>query len=149
MNSALVAMLGAFLAGFAVFSIVWYVLCAIANMKLFQKAGEAGWKAWIPFLNTYVSYSICWEGRFFWIWVACYAVNLFASGRDNALLSVISAAAVIATTAIGAMKALRLSKAFGHSYGYGIGLFILEPIFTMILGFGSSQYQGKPASIKD
>ena len=36
-----------------------------------------------------------------------------------------------------------VSKAFGHGFGFGVGLFFLQPIFSMILGFGSDQYQGK------
>ncbi len=35
-----------------------------------------------------------------------------------------------------------VSKAFGHDFGFGVGLFFLQPIFSMILGFGSDQYQG-------
>ena len=35
-----------------------------------------------------------------------------------------------------------VSKAFGHGFGFGVGLFLLHPIFSMILGFGSDQYQG-------
>lgn len=35
-------------------------------------------------------------------------------------------------------------KAFGHGVGYGFGLWLLNTIFILILGFGSSTYQGVP-----
>ena len=35
-----------------------------------------------------------------------------------------------------------LSKAYGHALAFTIGLVMLEPIFMMILGFGSSRYIG-------
>ena len=35
-----------------------------------------------------------------------------------------------------------LSLAYGHGVGFAIGLFFLSPIFMLILGLGSSQYQG-------
>lgn len=39
--------------------IVW-VLLVIARWKMFQKAGEAGWKSIIPVYSTYISFKICW-----------------------------------------------------------------------------------------
>ena len=35
-----------------------YVISVIAYWKIFTKAGEAGWKAIIPILNTYVMFKI-------------------------------------------------------------------------------------------
>lgn len=133
-----------------VFVIAWYVLCAIANMKVFAKAGEAGWKAWIPILNTYTSYAICWKGSFFWISAICTVLSGYTSQSQNTVLLVISYAANIVVLVISLLKALRMSKAFGHGYGFAIGLFIpvLEPFFTMALGFGKSEYQGNPDSIR-
>lgn len=36
----------------------------------------------------------------------------------------------------------RLAAAFGKSKGFGVGLWLLNPIFMLILGFGSSAYVG-------
>ena len=36
-----------------------------------------------------------------------------------------------------------ISTAFGRGVGTTIGLVLLSPIFTCILGFGSAEYQGK------
>ena len=37
---------------------------------------------------------------------------------------------------------LELSRSFGKGTGFGIGLWLLSPIFFIILGFGSSTYRG-------
>lgn len=39
-----------------ILAVGWYVLLAIAYWKIFEKAGEPGWKALIPFYNTYSQY---------------------------------------------------------------------------------------------
>ena len=41
---------------------------------------------------------------------------------------------------------LDLAKSFGRGTGFGIGLFILSPIFALILGFGADTYKGPAAS---
>jgi hypothetical protein len=35
-----------------------------------------------------------------------------------------------------------LSKSFGKSAGFTLGLVLLHPIFALILGFGDAQYRG-------
>ena len=37
----------------------------------------------------------------------------------------------------------KLAKAFGKGFGFFIGLLLLNPIFKLILGFGSAQYRGR------
>ena len=39
----------------------WYILQAVAYWKIFEKAGEPGWKAIIPFYNTYTQYKFTWN----------------------------------------------------------------------------------------
>ncbi|MBU3701078.1 MAG: signal peptidase I [Acidimicrobiia bacterium] len=41
-----------------------------------------------------------------------------------------------------AIISIDLAKSFGKGTGFGIGLWLLPPIFYMILGFGSSSYRG-------
>lgn len=49
------------------FSTVITVLTIIAFWKIFQKAGEKGWKAIIPFYNQYTEFKIFWTTKWFWI----------------------------------------------------------------------------------
>ena len=39
--------------------------------------------------------------------------------------------------------AIRLAKAFGKGGGFAVGLIFLQPIFLLILGFGSAKYDKK------
>lgn len=35
-----------------IIGLIAYVIGSFVMMKLFQKAGHSGWKAWVPFVNT-------------------------------------------------------------------------------------------------
>ena len=46
------------------------------------------------------------------------------------------------------MLYINLAKAFGKGTGFIIGLIFLPNIFTLILAFGSSQYQGSQPAVQ-
>ena len=48
----------------------------------------------------------------------------------------------IVLAVINIMYCIRLSRVFGHGIGFAIGLILLQPIFLLILGFGSDPYYG-------
>ena len=48
----------------------------------------------------------------------------------------------IVLVVINIMYCIKLSRAFGHGIGFAIGLILLQPIFLLILGFGSDPYYG-------
>lgn len=52
--SGLIAFLLAYLFMFLVLAIGIYVATSIASMKIFQKAGLPGWKAWVPFYSNWL-----------------------------------------------------------------------------------------------
>ena len=59
------------------------VLYILAYWMIFRKAGEAGWKALIPFYGTYIEYKLFWNNRMFVLWLimALIAASLrFVSG---------------------------------------------------------------------
>ena len=59
------------------------VLYVLAYWMIFRKAGEAGWKALIPFYGTYIEYKLFWNNRMFVLWLimALIAASLrFVSG---------------------------------------------------------------------
>jgi len=100
-------------------------LHAVALAKVFQKAGREWWEVIIPIYNTYVMFKVA--GRPGW-WLLLLFVPLV-----NIVVLI--------------MVMFDLAKAFGHGAGFALGLIFLTPIFLMILGFGSSQYQlGSTAS---
>ena len=49
---SLAALLFASIGTIIILAVGWYVLQAIAYWKIFEKAGEPGWKALIPIYNT-------------------------------------------------------------------------------------------------
>lgn len=101
-----------------------FIVAVIAGWwKIFEKAGEEGWKAIVPIYNVIILLKIV--GRDWW-WV---------------LLMLIPFVGLIVWIII----ALDLAKAFGKGTGFAIGLIFLSPIFALILGFGSDTYKGTSA----
>ncbi len=127
---------------FLVIGLIWLVLNIIATWKIFTKAGEPGWKCLIPFYNQYILYKLTWNTTIFWVWlVMVLAASILVNfGSSIAWLGTICNLGVMV---IGITGLYKLSKAFGHGVGFTLGLMFLNPIFMMILGFGSDQYQGK------
>lgn len=105
--------------------VFWTIIClviAIINIialwKVFDKAGIAGWKSLIPFYNVYCLCKITWGSGWLMFVYLVPLVNIV----------------------FGIMTQNRLAKSFGKGIGFTIGLIFLSPIFLMILGFGSAEY---------
>lgn len=111
---------GATLLGIAV-----AILGVVAMWKIFEKAGEPGWAAIIPFYNLYVLFKITW-----------------GSGWKFLLLLI-----PLANVVFLIITMVKLAKAFGKSGGFAVGLIFLSVIFYCILAFDQSQYLGVPESI--
>ena len=59
-----------------IIKIIFYLLVVIGQWRIFEKAGENGWKSLIPIYNVYILYKIIWDTRIFWIELA---LSLFLS----------------------------------------------------------------------
>ena len=105
------------------FYIAFIVLIIAGIWKVFTKAGQPGWAAIIPIYNVYVMTQV---GGLEIIWF---------------ILTFIPIANIIAAAKIN----IAIAEKFGKSVGFGIGLWLLGPIFYPILGFGSAQYVGAAA----
>ena len=150
-EAAAVGLVGIIVAmGAAMFvcALIWYVLQVIARWKVFTKAGEAGWKAIIPVYNEYVMYKISWQTMYFWIvfgLLILYSIfsGIAASAQNvSTFMYILAFIAAVAACVIEIIQLHKLSKAFGHGAGFTVGLVLLNPIFMLILGFGSSEYKG-------
>ena len=136
------------LAGLAIYlaiALAWYIIMAVANWKIFTKAGEAGWKSLIPFLNTYVLFKISWKAKMFWVMIGSLvlgSVLTSIAGENGGFLAILGAVCSLASSIIGLISIHKLSKAFGHGILFTLGLIFFSPIFTLILGLGKSQYIG-------
>lgn len=96
------------------------VLVIAGWWKMFEKAGEAGWKAIIPIWNTIVVLRIA--GRPVW-W---FLLLLIPFVNFVVLIFVMN----------------DLAKSFGKSSLFTVGLVLLSPVFMIILGFGDARYLG-------
>lgn len=130
---------------YLIFALVWWILQIIANWNIFTKAGEAGWKSLIPIYGDYISYKIAWQTSYFWLSFILGIVASYVSSanlNESIFLTVIATLLRIVIAVINIMYCIKLSRAFGHGIGFAIGLILLQPIFLLILGFGSDQYYG-------
>lgn len=139
-NTALGILVGS-LASFAVYGLIFYILQIIAYWKIFTKAGQPGWKSIIPIYNSYTQFKITWNPIMFWAALACFLVGSFLSGLESAI-AIVGSVLILVGTVINLIATHKLSLAFGHGLAFTFGLIILNPIFMLILGFGSSQYEG-------
>lgn len=106
--------------GSGIVGLIVAVFMIICMWKLFVKAGEKGWKCIIPFYNFYILFKIAWGQGWLFLLLLIPFVNFI----------------------IGIILYVKLSKAYGQSGVYALGLIFLPIIFMPILAFGSSTYQG-------
>lgn len=109
------------------------ILTVIAQWNIFEKAGEPGWKALIPVYRTYILYKITWTTSIFWLQIILSLLSL---------IPLLGFFFTLASYVLSFMSMFRMSAAFGHGLGYAIGLFILNPLFVLIIGLGRDRYQG-------
>ena len=124
-EAALAAGLIAFFAAFAFVFIAIAVVVIVGMWKAFEKAGQPGWAAIVPFYNLVVMFRL--GGQSGWFALAI-------------LLNLIPIIGGLAWLGIVVWNHVNISKRFGQGVGFAIGLVLLSPIFWLILGFGSSKY---------
>ena len=96
------------------------LLIVVAQWRIFEKAGEPGWACIIPIYGTIVLLRIV--GKPWW-WL---------------LLMLVPFVNII--FAIWAVNLL--SKSFGKSEGFTVGMIFFPFVFYPVLGFGRSEYMG-------
>ncbi|MBQ8933603.1 MAG: hypothetical protein IJ061_04895 [Lachnospiraceae bacterium] len=139
----MIQLLLSFIAAYYMLVFLYYILSVIGKWKIFVKMGEPGWFSLIPFLNDYFIFRHCWDTTAFFAMLFCSAVVLFLGPSDPAeepsmLVNLASMAVFVLTF----LKNIKLSRSFGHGYLYAFGLMVLNPVFSIILGFGNSRYLG-------
>src|SRR6202012_230615 len=116
MSDDLKLMLGGAFVAFIIICLALAILCLVAMWKVFEKAGEEGWKCIIPIYNLIVLLKIVGK-PWWWLLLMCIPlVNyVFLVWAYN-----------------------MLSKSFGKDEGFTVGLIFLGFIFLPILGFGKA-----------
>lgn len=127
-----------------VLSITYYVCLTIAEWKLFVKAGEKGWKSLIPGYNLFVSHHLIGMSHIwfildivFWcIEVVLEIIKVTPVWVEETFFSV----AIIVTIISEILHIMKLCYCYTKSERFGIGLFLIPPLFSMILAFDKSEY---------
>lgn len=125
--------------------LVIYVLQVIGYWKIFKKFGEPGWKSIIPLYNYYIEVKYAWGSKWFWIiiGVACLGGVISGFGDEGSVVEFLGNGVGAVASIMTLVETFKLSKSFGHSWGWFMGLVFLKAIFTIMLGFGKSEYIGK------
>lgn len=133
---------GGAIAGVMAFLVIMVIICiAIAVLeivgvwKILKKAGKPGWGALIPIYNQYLLCQITGVNPW-WLLIICLGSIVCVIPVLGTL--VYMAAAIYFTILLN----VSLARSFGKEDGFAVGLILLSPIFTLILGTGSSKYLG-------
>ena len=95
-------------------------VCCFGRMRMFQKAGVAAWKAWVPFYRDYVLCEITMGKGWY-----------FVFGLVPFLVPVMNI-----------VYAVEVTQSFGRKLSYGILYFFFPWLCELIIGCGSAQYLG-------
>lgn len=107
-----------------IISLILGIIAIVAMWKIFKKAGKPGWASIIPIYNAVVMFQICGMNP----WLLLLAIIPFVNFVTAPILSI--------------LINVNLAKKFGKGGGFAVGLIFLNFIFTLILAFGDSEYQG-------
>ena len=130
-------------AAIVAFTVIRYLMTAIGYSKIYRKAGDAGWKAFIPVYNTYNNYKISWNGKFFFLYAALYVLFTAISNGTHIAVQLAAAAAGIALIVVDAKQNIKMAKHFGKGAGTGIALMFFPGITSLILGMGKAEFQAE------
>lgn len=135
--------------------IVAYFVACLGFFKMFKKAGVPGWKAFVPFINTYEKFKISWNEKKFWGWFAAstvsflllYFAEMIAGG--SALDFLPDALGVIAGI-VALDYSIKMNRFLASAYGkgrvFGACLWVFPFIASLVLGFGKADYIGNQSA---
>lgn len=151
------------LSSFSLLSLAIIVISYIGMWKCFEKAGEKGWKAIIPFYNYAILYKISGMSPYWAIlnlstWICELARDLYGNyaGVAMSYSSHLSVGLILYLVAFGLsifelvisiLMIINFCHSFNKGGGYIAGMFFVSPIFYMIIGFGDAKYIG-PKGVK-
>ena len=135
-------------------SIIALVFIVIFLWKIFEKAGEKGWKAIIPIYNVYILFKICWNTKTFWILIAMIGITIIIPITStlienvSPMIATLSIIVVVVSYLVMFIIHIKLIFKLGSSFNKGasfcLGLLLLYIIFLGILAFDDSKYIEQP-----
>ena len=115
--------------------------------KMFEKAGEKGWKYLIPIYGDYIDCKIIGKVKIFWVnlistigFIVLSSILLAISQVSQTeflflVLLFLSITSLIIIMVCQVIKAFATTKAFGQESIFGLGLLFLPIIFVAIIAF--------------
>ena len=151
---------GMVIGGTLTFAIIFYIFTVIAGWKIFEKAGEKGWKALIPIYNFYLLYKIVGMKNWFWAEIIITIVYSIIATTQNfnfndskaiesydfgahPIVLISTLVYMIFSIVIEIKYIINTSKVFGKGVGFMIAMFFFPNICWLILGFGKAKYNKK------
>ena len=139
-----------------IISIAICILQIVALWKVFEKAGEAGWKSIIPIYNLYILFKIT-KSKNFGFYLGALIVGsimvsvgaffstymAFGAMEPSIWVTVLDIAGIVfmfASIVIQIQMLNRLSHCFNHGTGFTVLLVFLPIIAYCIMAFSSDQF---------
>ena len=127
-----------------ILTLLYYGALTVAQYRLFQKAGEKGWKALIPFYSLFVSHHLIGMRHIWFIldiifWTIEIALE-FIEGTPLWVEETFFSIALILTIISEILHIMKLCYCYTKSELFGIGLFLIPPLFSLIVAFDKSEY---------
>ncbi len=120
MGSTFAAALIGFIGTFFVLWLAIMIFMIVINWKMFEKAGKPGWASIVPIYNIIILFEIIGYKWYYIFLLFLGAVPVV--GWIAMMLFVIS-------------YSIKLAKSFGQGAGFGIGLWLVNPVFVAIIAF--------------
>jgi ABC-type sulfate transport system permease subunit len=112
--------IGIFMAVLLIPMLIVWVISVVGMWRVYEKAGKPGWASIIPIYNVIVMLEIIGKPMLWLLLLLIPCVNIV----------------------VGIWMINLLSKSYGQSEGFTIGLIFLPFIFYPVLGFGNYRYLG-------
>jgi hypothetical protein len=136
-NAIFGALLGAGIALMVVYFLIM-LLMLISTWIIFEKAKQPGWAILIPIYNILVMLRVA---KLHWAWIFMILA---------AIIPIVGTFAVLIF--FGIIVPIKISKNFGQSSGFAVGMILLPYIFYPILAFNKNmQYvdnEGEPVTVE-
>ncbi len=132
---------------FLLFLLLFALPVALGLSKLFKKAGEAGWKGFVPIYNLVIMLRLI--GRpASWAWAICgnylftFVWSLLRGDVNSDLYRVIYISLSVLSFVFLVRAFFTLSYSYGKDGVFTVWLVILPFVFFPVLGYGKSRYEG-------
>lgn len=124
--------------------IIWFFISALGYFKMFKKAGVPAWMAFIPLVGDYARFKMSWNMKIFVPYIISLVLVQTLPSEGSLAMSLVTLVVSIIFLVLHVKLCIRMAKSFGKGTGWGWLMVVAPFIVSLILGFGSAEYQGNP-----